>query len=290
VLLHNPSSGDEDHDTGHLEERLIAIGHEVTYRSLDEDWSDVLAAADVLVVAGGDGSVRKVLTAIAEKPITVAIHPLGSANNIARTLDLEPGDVADALSTRGLTTARRFDLWSVRSTWGSSCCIEAAGGGLFADVLARAEEIPDDPTGDAKVELGLRLLSDVLARVPTLEWKLEIDGARRNEALLGLEAMNVREIGSNLPLAPEADSGDGLLDLVFVRPEDRGTIEEYLDARLEGASPPSPPLERVRGSHLVLEPPRVSRLHVDDLLPAWDEARTPWVEITRADAFVQIVR
>ena len=189
-----------------------------------------------------------------------------------------------------MPATRPFDLWNVRSNSSNGSCIEAAGGGLFADVLIRAEQVHGDPTGEAKLELGLRLLMHVLADAPTLEWKLEIDGTRRRDMLLGLEAMNVREIGSNLPLAPEADPSDGLLDVVFIRPEDRGTIEEYLDARLEGETQDSAPaLERIRASHIVLELPRQTRLHIDDLPLARNETRTPWVEITRADASIRVV-
>jgi diacylglycerol kinase family enzyme len=63
-----------------------------------------------------------------------------------------------------------------------------------------------------------------------------------SEELLGLEAMNVRELGPNLPLAPDADPGDGLLDVVLVRSHDRDALAAYVAARLRGEHLPSPAL------------------------------------------------
>lgn len=56
------------------------------------------------------------------------------------------------------------------------------------------------------------------------------------------EAMNVRFTGSPLPLAPDADPGDELLDLVTVGPDER----EQMRARLEWAGADEPPPGTVR--------------------------------------------
>ena len=47
------------------------------------------AAADLYVVAGGDGTVGKVITGIRDRNIPVAIIPSGTANNIAKSLCIE---------------------------------------------------------------------------------------------------------------------------------------------------------------------------------------------------------
>ena len=291
TLLHNASSGDEDHDRRELEALLATDGHDVTYRSLgDDDWRDVFAeSGDLIVVAGGDGSVRRFLTAIDRQPILARVVPVGSANNIARALGLD-FDAAMALPKAGAQTNRSpFDLWDVRSTWGASRCVEAAGGGLFADVLVRAEDARADPTGDDKVDFGLELLARTLGASVPRRWSIEVDGSRSIEELIGLEAMNIREIGANLPFAPGADPGDGCIDVVLVRPEDRAELTAYVAARLadDDADPPS--LETRRGRHVILEPPGEVRLHVDDMLPAWDLSTTRWIEITRADVQIDLL-
>jgi diacylglycerol kinase (ATP) len=57
---------------------------------------------------------------------------------------------------------------------------------------------------------------------------------------LAVEVMNIREIGPRLPLAPQADPGDGLLDLVLVPPERRAELVEYIASL--GASRAFPPV------------------------------------------------
>jgi diacylglycerol kinase (ATP) len=291
TLLHNPSAGDEDHGPEELERLLAGGGHDVvSYRSLkDDDWQEVLEeAVDVIVVAGGDGSVRKVFTAIGSSPTTAAVLPLGSANNIARSLGL---DVEHAESNlERLDTARRaFDIWEVTSRWGVSRCVEAVGGGLFAQVLDRADDAAEEPSGSRNVDFGIHLLAKTLPEVRPRRWTVEIDGARMDEELLGVEAMNIRELGANLPFAPAADCGDGQIDVVIIRPEDRPQLIAYVAERLAGNEGESLTFDVRRGSDVVLEPPHDVPLHIDDVLPAWHREAKSWVTIRPADAHVQVL-
>jgi diacylglycerol kinase (ATP) len=285
TLLHNPTAGEEDHDRDELEAILADAGHDVSYRSLkDDDWLQALDDdVDLIVIAGGDGSVRKVFTAVGESAILALIVPLGSANNIARTLGLDSASAIGML-TEGTPSVRRpFDVWDVTSTWGTSRCVEACGGGLFSRVLAKADDAPADPSGTDKVDFGLQLLAESLADAAPLRWTLEIDGERIEEELIGVEAMNIREIGANLLLAPEADSSDDVLDVVVVRPDDRSALAGYIAARLDEEEATPPRLSIHRGRHVVLQPPLDARLHVDDFLPAWDLSTTSWIEIVASD-------
>jgi diacylglycerol kinase (ATP) len=291
ILLHNPMSGDEEHGRHDLESLLEQAGHELVYRSLkDDDFAEGLSEpADLIVVAGGDGSVRKVFTALGEGPTTVTLFPIGSANNIARTLGYETDDPLRLVAGWERASRITFDLWEVTAPWGTSRCVEAVGGGFFADVLAAAEEVREQPSGEEKVDFGLQLVLTQLETAASATWNLEVDGRRERDELLGVAALNVRELGPNLPLAPDADAGDGRLDVVLLRPEDKATLVDYLRARLRDEAPAPPDLERRRAADLVVEPPAASRVHVDDLLPAWAENGSRWVHARRADARVEVL-
>jgi diacylglycerol kinase (ATP) len=291
ILLHNPTAGDEDHSRRDLESMLRQAGHEVVYRSLkDENWEDVLAeACDVIAVAGGDGSVRKVFTAIGESPTTATLLPTGSANNIARTLGFQTHDPARLLAGWEPANRRSYDLWEVESTWGRSRCVETVGGGLFAEMLARAASVHDEPAGEENIDFGLQLLNQVLQEIEPQRWELEIDGHRFREQLLAVEAMNVRELGPNLPLAPEGDPSDGFLDVVLLRPENRDELAAYAAARLRDGEGEMPRFEVHRGSRVLLEPAEGCRLHVDDLLPAWDAGGPRSTLIHRAETHLEVL-
>ncbi len=250
-----------------LESLLTGAGHDVVYRSLKEaDWTDVLCEVrDLIVVAGGDGSVRKVFTALGESPTTVTLFPTGSANNIARTLGFETDVPGRLLAGWEPGVRRTYDIWEVETRWGRQPFVETFGGGIFADVLIRADS-QDDENGEGKVDRGLRLLTEVLAEAIPLVLELEIDGEHIHEELLGIEAMNVRELGPNLLLAPEADPGDGLLDFVVLRSDDRSDLADYLEARLRNEEVEHPRLVTRRGGRLAVKSPAGCRHHVDDEL------------------------
>jgi diacylglycerol kinase family enzyme len=244
-LLHNPGAGDEEHDEDDLVAAIEDAGHEV-----------VDGPADLVVAAGGDGTVRKALRS-SGMPVTVI--PLGSANNLARSLGF-PEEAEPARLIGGWPGARRehFDIGALDGTR----FVESAGGGLFGDVLSLAEDADDE--SEDKVEHGLRLLSEAVAEARARPWGLVVDGRVLTSELLALVAMNVREIGPNVPLAPDADPGDGLLDVVLVREQHRAGLAGYVDARLRDSAAAPPELERHRGERVELVPPEAAHLHVDE--------------------------
>src|SRR5690349_15998115 len=90
TLVHNPSSGDENHDADRIRSRIEDAGHRPRYQSvLEEHWEDVLERqTDLVVVAGGDGTVGDVMRLLAGRATPLTILPAGTANNIAASLGL----------------------------------------------------------------------------------------------------------------------------------------------------------------------------------------------------------
>src|SRR5687768_11598020 len=87
-LVHNPTAGGGQ-DADEAVALLTAAGHKVRHRSTKGRWKVLLQdPGDLLVAAGGDGTVRKVALAAAEVEVPFAILPIGTANNIAKTLGL----------------------------------------------------------------------------------------------------------------------------------------------------------------------------------------------------------
>ena len=76
--------------------------------------------------------------------------------------------------------------------------------------------------------------------------------------------LNIRQARPNIPLAPDADPGDGLLDAVFVRAADADALAGYVQARLAGSEPDPPRLDLRRGREIAVRPPTDAALHLDD--------------------------
>jgi diacylglycerol kinase family enzyme len=262
LLIHNPGAGDEDHGRDALVRALTLSGHEVDYRSTEEpDWLDALREKpDLFAVAGGDGTAQRVFKELAPGASPVALIPLGTANNIAGTLGLTASP-EELIAAWPDFVQRPFDVGEAVAPWGRKRFVETAGGGLIAELFRRAEDAqePDD-----KVRHGLELLRDALTVLRPAHWELDLDGVDLSGELLGVEALNVREVGPELQLAPAGDPGDGLLDVVLIVEEHRDALRAYVDARLDDASAEFPALGAHRGRELTLRPPEDALLHVDD--------------------------
>jgi diacylglycerol kinase family enzyme len=90
VLLHNESAGYEDWSRPQLLRCLRRAGLRPKYYALDAALAKprVLETGEWIVVAGGDGSVRKIALQLIGSGKPLVVLPLGTANNIARSLGL----------------------------------------------------------------------------------------------------------------------------------------------------------------------------------------------------------
>src|SRR5687768_16389172 len=93
-LFHNPGAGNEEHSREELTSLLEANGYECNYISTKEKgWKRFNDKAGIVVIAGGDGTIRKVVKELLRiqplpKPVFIGILPLGTANNIAKSLGI----------------------------------------------------------------------------------------------------------------------------------------------------------------------------------------------------------
>jgi diacylglycerol kinase family enzyme len=226
-------------------------------------WIEALntAKTDLFAVAGGDGTANKVFRELAGNATPVTVIPLGTANNIADTLGLTAGSPEELIAAWPGFVLRPIDIGEAAAPWGRRQFVETVGCGLLAELFRRAEESaePDD-----KVRQGLELLRYSLEVMRPGGWELELDGADLSGEFLGVEAMNIREVGPELRLAPTADPGDGLLDVVLIPEEQRDALSAYVEARLAGEAAELPALVAHRGHTLTLRPPSGVPFHVDD--------------------------
>jgi diacylglycerol kinase family enzyme len=214
--------------------------------------------------------VRKVFRELVGTGLRATLLPLGSANNIARTLGFEDDDPARLIRAWPGAPTRACDVASLRFAQDDKEArrfVEAVGGGVFANLLVDADT-GDDPSGEEKIERGRRLLLAALADAREERWEIELDGDDHSGEVVALEVMNVREAGPNVPIAPDADPGDGVLDVAVLRKEHAGSLGGYVEELIAGHSPPPPTLDVRRARRIVILPPADAAFHLDDkILP-----------------------
>lgn len=281
TLIHNPGAGTGGPSKDELLSAVRDAGHEAVCRSADED--DALKALEALegpdelvVVAGGDGTVGRVAKRLAGRGVPVAVVPVGTANNIAAALGAGAGDVADLRArAAGWAMAPRtpFDVGRAAGPWGERLFLESFGGGLFAALIAaldaekRRGKAPEFSAPEPAMEYAVGELRQVLRTTEPRNWTVKLDGADRSGQYLLVEAMNIRRVGPSLVLAPAADFGDGLLDVVLVDEAGRGRLDEYLRARLTNPAL-LPDLPVIRAQRVTLAPQAGVPIHIDDKLLA----------------------
>lgn len=234
TLLHNPDAGAQsDSDADRLVALVRDAGYEVRYQSCkDRDWARALRGpADAVAVAGGDGTVARVAKAMLGRGIPVAPLPGGTANNICRTLGLVDRHWEEIV--RGWEAARRvkLDVGTAKGPWGERRFIEGVGIGLFASLLGSADagqcqaqlKPPAERTAHALERLERRM-----ADCQAVALEAMVDGRDLSGRYLLFEAVNIPYVGPNLFLAPDSQPGDGRLDLVLAREEERDRLKNNL--------------------------------------------------------------
>jgi diacylglycerol kinase (ATP) len=268
TLIHNPQAGDRDQPSGDILSGLIRqAGHEVNYQSSKADnWRAALEEpGDLVVAAGGDGTIGKVAKCLIGQGLPMAILPLGTANNIAKTLGLKDVPLEQLIET--WTTAHRiaFDGAIATGTWGSIYLVESLGLGLFVNTMAEVKKNLDRPdNADDQLAMALKMLQQQLAWCPAQALNVVLDGQDISGKYLLLEAMNIRYVGPNLYLAPDAGLDDGLLNVVVLRDGEQAQMADYLADCLAGRIYPAP-VTLYRGKHLQIQGEGFD-LHLDDQL------------------------
>lgn len=151
LLLHNPTAGAAHPNADELMGRLYAAGFWPHYQSSkDEDYREALAEDwNLVVVAGGDGTVARVARSLRDRTTPIAILPIGTANNIARALGIT-GDVDAMIDHLGTAQARRLDVGLAEGPWGKRRFLEAVGFGLLLRLFLIADPSRPNPSGSTR--------------------------------------------------------------------------------------------------------------------------------------------
>lgn len=180
------------------------------------------AGAELVIVAGGDGTVRAVAEVLAGSNAALGIVPQGTGNLLARNLDVPIGNVEKAL-TRALDPEERAIDMGWISIDGDGDDHERAfavmvGFGLDANMLVETDEDLKDKAGWlAYVEALGRAVSDA----EVVDFSLTVDDGEP-EQVSGhtLVIGNCGTIQGGVALLPDAAIDDGQLDLLLVSADD----------------------------------------------------------------------
>jgi diacylglycerol kinase family enzyme len=136
-LIVNPRSGTDSPTTDELRDAARERGVTVHLLAEGDDLPEVArrAGADVLGMAGGDGSLAAVAAVAIEQDVPFVCIPYGTRNHFARDLGLDRDDPLGALAAFDDGVERRIDVASV----GDRLFLNNVSLGLYARLVHRRE-------------------------------------------------------------------------------------------------------------------------------------------------------
>lgn len=225
VLIMNPRSGDGKAEENHLELECRARGIEPVVLAEGDDLTEVArrviaGGADVIGMAGGDGSQAIVASEASAAGLPFVVIPAGTRNHFALDLGLDRNDVVGALAGFTRPVARTVDLARVNDRF----FVNNASLGLYAEVVASEEY------RGAKVRTTLDTLPDLIgpdSDMPELRI-VESSGNERpagHVLLISNNSYSLDTIGG-LGTRPHLDTGR--LGVVSVVLATRGDLRELV--------------------------------------------------------------
>ena len=175
-----------------------------------------VAGADLVLVCGGDGTVREVCAELAGTGIPIGIIPAGTGNLLARNLDI-PLFLRAAIDIALTGQDRAIDMVKVSGDGveDGTHFMVMAGMGFDAAIMEGVNE-------DIKARVGwiayvLSALKSLM--FPAVRVEISVDGGeftthRARTIVVG----NVGYLQAGMPLLPDASIDDGLLDIVMLHP------------------------------------------------------------------------
>lgn len=231
-LLYNPSAGEDDHTKEDLVSLLKKEKFQCIFTSVKEPgWDQLESGTDFLIVAGGDGTVRKVVKVFLDKKkmlknLPIALIPLGTANNIAKTLNIL-GDKADVIKSWRTAELKKFDLGIVKGFEKEEFFLEGFGFGLFPRLMKEMEELDNSTKEVSEIKRAQVILHAIVQTYEPRYCEITADGVDVSGHYLMVEVMNIRSIGPRLVLT-DSDPGDGEFEVVLIPESHQKKFEAYL--------------------------------------------------------------
>ena len=244
-----------------------------------------VSGADLVIVCGGDGTVREVCAELAGTGIPVGIIPAGTGNLLARNLDI-PLYIRSAIDVALNGQDRAIDLVKVGGDGiEDTHFMVMAGMGFDAAIMEGVnEEIKKKIGWIAYVVSGLRSLM-----FPAIKVEIQIDDHeptvhRARTVVVG----NVGFLQAGMPLLPDAMIDDGILDVVIIHPRQFLSWITVASRVLRKSTVVDATLDRRTGARVRVKASAATPRQLDG--DSIGEGRELWMECVHGRLLVRVPR
>jgi YegS/Rv2252/BmrU family lipid kinase len=179
------------------------------------------------IAVGGDGTSFEIVNGLGEhlgaddpgERVSLGFLPLGTGNSFLR--DFGAGNAQAAMQALAEDRSRACDVMRLTHESGALHYLNLLSLGFVAEICALTNR-NFKALGASGYALGVVA---ALAKLASRTVRMRVDGdAALEQAMVFLSVCNSRFTGGNMMMAPDADTGDGLLDLVVCGQMDRITL------------------------------------------------------------------
>lgn len=229
---------------------------------------------DVIVAAGGDGTIGLVADELLGRPGALGIIPLGSVMNIPRMLGL-PRDLEEAVAVLGGGIIRPVDVGEARGR----PFYEAGSVGMNAAIFREAQRF------DEGSWLSIVRSTWVALRYRPARMRIRLDDRELRTRALMVTVSNGPYTGAGMTVAPDARLDDGRFDVRVFRGFSKLELLRHLASIAFGRRRYSPRVSTYRSRRVVVESVHPLPCRADSR----DLGTTPVEFVTRAAALRVVV-
>ena len=273
-LIYNPKSGANAKGTFSLDDvvgclRAHGIRADIGVKTSGKAARELAKEAadngiDLVIVAGGDGTIEEVASQLVNSKTTLGIIPVGTMNNLARSLGV-PLELNDACALLGMGATRKIDMGHVLANEKPEIeyFMETAGLGLTAIAFPLGQNAKKGRW--AGIPSALKKLFD-FKPTPIL---VELDDGQAIQANSQLVTVsNAPMLGLNFLIAPEAKMDDGLLDVAIYDGMNKADLLGYFMAAMNGKMATNPKIKKFKAHHVRIRSPQPEPVVADkDAIP-----------------------
>lgn len=265
-IIYNPTAGRElvKRKLPDILERLERAGYETSAHATTGEGDATKAAKhaveekfDLVVAAGGDGTINEVIKGIAEQPNRpkLGILPAGTTNDFARALHI-PKDLLQAADVIAEGDSMHLDVGKVNEQY----FINIAGGGKLTEL-----------TYDVPIKLKTMLGQlayylkgiEMLPSLKPIRAKIEYDGNMIDEDIMLFLISNTNSVGGFEKLAPDAKLNDGYFDVIILKKTNLAEFIRLATLAIRGNHLEDDHIVYVQAKNIKITPADEMQLNID---------------------------
>ena len=206
----NPASGNADHDASiaslksALDERILLTSGENDQEKIHNFYREHVPS--LLIVGGGDGTIKMTADALMKENVTLAILPIGSANGLATEWDLSE-DVQSLMEQYLTMTFTKTSLDGILIN--GHMCLHMADVGLNASMIKHFDRQPVRGFAGYAMSAAKELLQTAFTDKEPL-FEVVFEDNRWMTAMLLIA--NCRQYGTGVIVNPDGRPDDGFFE------------------------------------------------------------------------------